>query len=121
MEGVIAVLFEEEIVCAEETHGYVVRVLERIATALKPGRTGKEVMAEAIHEAASYGCLDGMAHMGCGMASKTMPGTDRPIQEDDIIKIFLEFAGPSGFLVELGGSSRFGSRQKSNDVSLIPM
>jgi Xaa-Pro aminopeptidase len=107
MENVMAVLFDEEVSYAEETHKYVVQVLEKIAVTLKPGLTGKEVMAEAIHEAAKYGCLDGMAHMGCGMASKTMPGTDRPIHEDDTIKIFLEFAGPSGFLVELGGQFSF--------------
>jgi len=107
MEGVMSVLFDEEIMHTEETHKYVVRVLDRIATALRPGRTGKEVMAEAIYEAASHGCLDGMAHIGCGRTSKTMPGSDRQLQEDDIIKIFLEFAGPSGFLVELGGQFSF--------------
>jgi len=107
MEDVMGVLSDEEITQAEETHNYVVRILERIAAGLKPGRTEREVMAEAIYEAAKHGCLDGMAHIGCGRTSKTMPGSDRQIQEDDIIKIFLEFAGPSGFSVELGGQFSF--------------
>jgi len=102
MEEVMMTLSPEEIPQAEETHGFVARVLERIAEALKPGRTEREVLAEGIHEAALHGCLDGMVHIGTGQASKTMPGSDRRIEETDIVKLFLEFAGPSGFLVELG-------------------
>jgi len=109
MEGVMKALSPEEISQAEETHDYVVRVLERIADALEPGRTEREVLAEGMHEAARHGCLDGMAHIGTGQASKTMPGSDRRIEETDILKFFLEFPGPSGFLVELGGMFSFGN------------
>jgi len=48
-----------------------------------------------------------MAHLSHKAASGTRPPTDRRIEADDIIKVFLEFAGPSGFLVELGSVFSF--------------
>jgi Xaa-Pro aminopeptidase len=107
MQDVMIVMSEEEIALAEETHSFVVRVLDRIGEAFAPGRTEREVMAEGIHEAASLGCLDGMAHLSNKAGSGTRPGTDRRIEAGDIIKVFLEFAGPSGFLIELGGVFSF--------------
>jgi Xaa-Pro aminopeptidase len=107
MGAVMAALSDEEVLQAEETHRYLTLIWDRLARELKPGRSSREVMAEAIHEAARLGCLDGMAHIGFGRASKTMPGSDRVIREDDICKIFLEYSGPSGFEVELGGQFSF--------------
>jgi Xaa-Pro aminopeptidase len=107
MQDVMIVMSEEEIALAEETHGFVVRVLDRIGEALAPGKTEREVMAEGLHVAASLGCLDGMAHLSTKAASGTRPGTDRRFEADDIIKVFLEFSGPSGFLIELGGVFSF--------------
>jgi Xaa-Pro aminopeptidase len=107
MQDVMIVMSDEEIALAEETHGFVVRVLDRIGEALAPGKTEREVMAEGLHVAASLGCLDGMAHLSTKAASGTRPGTDRRFEADDIIKVFLEFSGPSGFLIELGGVFSF--------------
>jgi Xaa-Pro aminopeptidase len=107
MQDVMAVLSQEEITLAEETHHFVAQVMQRIKEVLAPGKTEREVMAEAIHVAAELGCLDGMAHLTHKAASGTRPPTDRQIEPDDLIKIFLEFAGPSGFLVELGGVFSF--------------
>jgi Xaa-Pro dipeptidase len=107
MQDVMIVMSEEEIGLAEETHHFVVQVQNRIKEALAPGKTEREVMAEGICVAASLGCLDGMAHLSNKAASGTRPGTDRRIEADDIIKVFLEFAGPSGFLIELGGVFSF--------------
>jgi Xaa-Pro aminopeptidase len=115
MGRVMAALTDEEVRQAEETHHYLTKIWDRLARVLKPGRTSREVMAEAIHEAASLGCFDGMAHIGFGQASKTMPGGDRIIREDDICKIFLEYAGPSGIEVELGG--QFSFREPSDMVA----
>lgn len=106
------VLSPEEISQAEETHDYVIRVLERIADALEPGSTEREVLAEGMHEAARHGCLDGMAHIGTGQASKTMPGSDRWIQENDILKFFLEFAGQVGFWLNLVACSHSAIHQR---------
>jgi Xaa-Pro aminopeptidase len=107
MQDVMAVLSQEEIALAQETHRFVTQVMQRIKEALAPGKSEREVMAEAIQVAAELGCLDGMAHLSHKAASGTRPPTDRRIEMDDIIKIFLEFAGPSGFLVELGGIFSF--------------
>jgi len=107
MQDVMVALSEEEISLAEETHHYVVRVRDRIKEAMAPGKTEREVLAEGLHEAASLGCLDGMAHLSNRAASGTRPGSDRLIKADDIIKVFLEFSGPSGFLIELGAVFSF--------------
>jgi Xaa-Pro dipeptidase len=107
MQDVMAVLSQEEIALAQETHCFVTQVMQRIKEVLAPGKTEREVMAEAMHVAAELGCLDGMAHLTHKAASGTRPPTDRQIEPDDLIKIFLEFAGPSGFLVELGGVFSF--------------
>jgi Xaa-Pro aminopeptidase len=107
MQDVMAVLSQEEIALAQETHHFVTQVMQRIKKVLAPGRSEREVMAEAIRVAAELGCLDGMAHLSHKAASGTRPPTDRRIEMDDIIKIFLEFAGPSGFLIELGGVFSF--------------
>jgi Xaa-Pro aminopeptidase len=103
----------EEVDLAEETHGCVVQVLDRIEDSLAPGKTEREVMAEATYIAASLGCLDGMAHLSHKAGSGTRPATERRIDVDDTVKVFLEFAGPNGILIELGGVFSF--RQPSDE------
>lgn len=107
VEEIMVVLSDEEIACAEETQRCVVAVLDRIGDVLAPGVTERAVLAEAIGLAASLGCLDGMAHLSPETGSGTRPGTERRIQEEDNIKVFIEFFGPSGFAVELGGVFSF--------------
>ena len=107
MQDVMVNLSEEEMALAEETHGYLVRIKDKIKDALAPGKTEREVLAAGLCEAAKLGCLDGMAHLTNRQASGTRPGSDRRITEDDIIKVFLEFSGPSGFLIELGAVFSF--------------
>jgi Xaa-Pro aminopeptidase len=85
----------------------VAQVLQRIEEVLAPGKTEREVMAEATYVAAGLGCLDGMAHLSHKAGSGTRPATGRHIEADDIVKVFLEFAGPNGFLIELGGVFSF--------------
>lgn len=107
MQHVMVNLSEEEMALAEETHGYLVRIKDKIKDAMAPGKTEREVLAAGLCEAAKLGCLDGMAHLTNREASGTRPGSERCITEDDIIKVFLEFAGPSGFLIELGAVFSF--------------
>lgn len=107
MQDVMVSLSEEEKALVEETHGYLVRIKDRIKEAMAPGKTEREVLAAGLHEAARLGCLDGMAHLTNRAASGTRPGSERRITEDDIIKVFLEFSGPSGFLIELGAVFSF--------------
>jgi len=107
IQDVMVDLSEEEMALAEETHGYLVRIKDKIKEAMAPGRTEREVLAAGLCEAAKLGCLDGMAHLTNREASATRPGSERRITEDDIIKVFLEFSGPSGFLIELGAVFSF--------------
>jgi len=107
MQDVMVNLSEEEMALAEETHGYLVRIKDKIKDAMAPGRTERQVLAAGLCEAAKLGCLDGMAHLTNRQASGTRPGSERRITEADIIKVFLEFSGPSGFLIELGAVFSF--------------
>jgi Xaa-Pro aminopeptidase len=107
MQDVMVILSDEELALAEQTHGFVVDVMERIKATLAPGKTEREVMAEAIQVAAGHGCLDGMAHLSRQEGSGTRPALARVIEPEDTIKVFLEFAGPSGFLIELGSQFSF--------------
>lgn len=107
MQDVMAVMSQEEVDQAEETHRCVAQVLDRIEKVLAPGKTEREVMAEATYVAASLGCLDGMAHLSHRTGSGTRPATERRIEADDIVKVFLEFSGPNGFLIELGAVFSF--------------
>ena len=107
MQNVMVELSQEEVDRAEQTHHFVAKVLSRIEQVIAPGKTERDVMAEAAHVAAGLGCLDGMAHLSHREGSGTRPPTDRRIDMNDIIKVFLEYSGPNGFLVELGGVFSF--------------
>jgi len=63
MQDVMVNLSEEEMALAEETHGYLVRIKDKIKDAMAPGKTEREVLAAGLCEAARLGCLDGMAHL----------------------------------------------------------
>ncbi len=81
--------------------------MRRCAAVLAPGKSERAVMAQAVATLAELGCLDGIAHLTNGTRPFFRPPTDRIIEEDDIIKVSLEFAGPSGYWVELSGVYSF--------------
>lgn len=107
MEGVMMALSDEELALAEATHGYVVQAMAAVEAALAPGKTEREVMAEAIQTAYRLGCLTGIAHLSTGPAGSIRPPSDQRFQPDDVVKVFLEFCGPFGFWIELGGIFSF--------------
>ncbi len=109
MDEVIAIKSQEEIAECAETYEYVARALHRVKEVLAPGKTEREVIAEAVHVLAKAGCLDGIAHISNGPKPYIRPPTSRVIQADDIIKVQLEYAGPSGYWMEL--SSIFSFRE----------
>jgi Xaa-Pro aminopeptidase len=74
---------------------------------LAPGKREREVMAQAVATLAELGCLDGIAHLTHGMEPFFRPPTDRVIEQNDIIKVSLEFAGPGGYWIELAGIYSF--------------
>jgi Xaa-Pro aminopeptidase len=107
IESLMIVLSPEELVMAEQTHGLVAQVFDAFQQALAPGRSEREVTAAAYQTAAAIGCYDGMVHLTHDAKSGTRPASDRLIEDKDIIKVFMEFAGPTGYLVELGGVFSF--------------
>jgi Xaa-Pro aminopeptidase len=106
-DQVMVVKSQEEIDQAAETYRFIAQAHNRIKEVLAPGKTEREVMAEAISLLAERGCLDGIAHLTNGAPPFIHPPTDRCIEADDIIKVSLEFAGPSGYWIELAGIYSF--------------
>lgn len=107
LERLMVVLSAEEIQMAEHSQALVSTVYQLFQQSLVPGRSEREVTAEAYREAAALGCYDGMIHLTHDAKSGTRPASERLIGEEDIIKVFMEFAGPSGYIVELGGICSF--------------
>lgn len=107
VDQVMAIKSREEIAHATETYGFVAQGLDRMKAVLAPGTTEREVMAEAVHLLAELGCLDGIAHISNQAPPYIGPPRDRRIEASDIIKVSLEFAGPSGYWIELAGIFSF--------------
>jgi Xaa-Pro aminopeptidase len=107
MDEIMAVKSREEIAQTAETCRFVAQALGRIRDVLSPGKTEREVMAEAIRFLADLGCLDGIAHISNEAVPYVHPAWDRRIQVEDILKVSLEFAGPAGYWVELSAVYSF--------------
>jgi Xaa-Pro aminopeptidase len=107
MDGVMAIKSPEEIAQARETYRFVAQALQLVKDELAPGKSEREVMAQAGRFLANRGCLDGIAHISNEAPPYIRPPTDRSIGLDDIIKVSLEFAGPAGYWVELAGIFSF--------------
>lgn len=101
MEDIMAIKSDEEISLAADSYRCVARALGQLKQVLGPGKTEREVIAPITGLLARMGCVDGIAHLSTQAAPYIRPPTDRQIQEDDTIKVQLEFAGPSGYWVEL--------------------
>jgi len=107
MDEIMAIKSEEEIAQMTETYNLISNALQLVKVALEPGKTEREVMSKAIGYLGEHECYDGIAHIGHHSAPNIRPATDRVIQEDDVIKISLEWAGPSGHWIELSGVYSF--------------
>ena len=106
-DQVMVVKSQEEMDQAADTYRFIAEALDRIKMVLAPGKTERQVMAEAIHLLSERGCLDGIAHLTNAAPPFIHPPTERQIDIDDIIKVSLEFAGPSGHWIELAGVYSF--------------
>lgn len=94
---------------ARAAHDRVATVFGAFRDALRPDRTERAVVADAIRIAVQLGCLEGVIHLNHDRNSGTRPATDRTIARDDIYKMFMEFLTPEGYLIELGGCFSFRS------------
>jgi Xaa-Pro dipeptidase len=79
----------------------------RFAAELRPGRSEFEVVAAAIETAALGGCTDGIAHLSTGSLPYIHPPTTRTFTADDVVKFSMEYAGPTGYWIELSGVYSF--------------
>jgi Xaa-Pro aminopeptidase len=89
------------------SHAAVALVFDAFRDALRPGRTEREIVAEAFGTAIRNGCMEGVIHLNHDRKSGTRPATARVVERDDIYKVFMEFLTPSGYLIELGGCFSF--------------
>jgi Xaa-Pro aminopeptidase len=101
------VLSAQDIGAVEASHSLVARVFDAFRDAIQPGRSERDVVADAFKVAIQSGCLEGVIHLNHDMKSGTRPATERQIRPDDIYKMFMEFLTPEGYLIELGGCFSF--------------
>jgi Xaa-Pro aminopeptidase len=102
----------EEIICLRHTSSVLRAVYGALAAELRPGVAERDVLAEAHRLARQFGCLDGIALMGRPPFKLFGAGSEVPLQRDDVIVIDLEWAGSTGYWLELRRCFSFG---KPND------
>ena len=74
--------------------------MERFVTVLEPGRTQREVAAEAARVALEGGARDMLIFIG-ESPTQYDPPEDIPLRCDDIVRYHMEICGPSGHWCEL--------------------
>ena len=100
-DDVRAVKSPMELANLAETSAILRSVYRSLEAELRPGVTHRDVMAEAHRLARQYGCLDGIAQMATRPFTALMFSSSKTLQQGDVIAIDLEWAGPSGYWVEL--------------------
>lgn len=79
----------------------------RFAAELRPGRSEFDVVAAAVETAMLGGCTDGIAHLSTGALPYIHPPTTRTFAIGDVVKFSMEYAGPTGYWIELSGVYSF--------------
>ncbi len=102
VDDVMLVKSAEELDHVRYTYNTIAGALGKFKDALAVGRSEREVMGEAVKHLYAHGCVDGIPHMTVGTRPFLRPASDRIFTEDDIVKVSLEFAGPSGPLDRTG-------------------
>ena len=106
-DDVMAVKSAEELAALADTSNRIEAGLEVLRENFAPGRSEREVMALAVHKLNELGCLDGIAHLSTEIGPFFHPPTARLFTADDVIKVSLEFSGPTGYWIELAGIYSF--------------
>jgi Xaa-Pro aminopeptidase len=107
VDDIMAIKSPVEIAAATETCNTIAHALAVFQDELAPGKSERDVMAQAVRALHERGCLDGIAHLTNGVPPFFRPPTERLIAPDDIFKVSLEFAGPAGYWIELSGMFSF--------------
>jgi Xaa-Pro aminopeptidase len=108
VETLWATLSAEDLGEVEAAHALVAEAFAAFRAALQPGRTERDVVAEAYAAAARRGCLEGIVHLSHEAGAGTRPATARRVERGDLVKMFMEFLTPQGYLIELGRCFSFG-------------
>lgn len=103
-----SVLSRAEITAAEAAHAIVAECFAAFRDALVPGLSEREVVAAAYARGVTLGCLDGIVNVSTAAGAGTHPAGERRFERGDIVKMFMEFLTPQGYLIELGGCFSFG-------------
>ncbi|MFN8724268.1 MAG: M24 family metallopeptidase [Rhodospirillales bacterium] len=107
VEDLWCVLSPEDLGAVARAHDDVARVFDAFKAALRPGRSEREVVADAFQTAIGRGALEGVIHLNHDFKAGTRPAADRRIDADDVYKMFMEFLTDDGYLVELGACFSF--------------
>jgi len=107
VEGLWCILSDADIAAVEASHARVAGIFDAFCDALRPERSERAVVADAVAVAVRSGCLEGVIHLNHDGKSGTRPATDRRIEAGDIYKMFMEFLTPEGYLIEFGGCFSF--------------
>ncbi len=95
-----------------ENHRETSRILRQVFRSLeghiRPGALEIDVMAEAHRLVRQYGCLTGIAQTGRTSLNALTLGMHAEIERDEFLSIDLEWAGPSGYWLELRRNYCFG-------------
>lgn len=107
VEAFWGILSPTDLADVATAHDRVALAFHAFRDAIRPGRSERAVVADAVQVAVQQGCLEGVIHLNNDQKSGTRPATDRLFEQDDVIKMFMEFLTPEGYLIELGGCFSF--------------
>jgi Xaa-Pro aminopeptidase len=108
-ERVRRVKSPEEIANLRDTSAAFRRMFSDLEQAIKPGVTEADLLAEATYLARRYGCKDVKAAFSKTPFRAVTYGSNRAIEPDDIVMIWIESPGNSGYWLELRRCYSFGS------------
>ena len=98
----------EEMENHRETSRILRQVFRSLEAHIRPGALEIDVMAEAHRLVRQYGCLTGIAQTGRTSLKSLTLGMHAEIERDEFLSIDLEWAGPSGYWLELRRNYCFG-------------
>ena len=97
----------EDFEAAEETHNILAKILIKFGEDLSVGRPEREVVAECLKEMTIHGCTDGVCKISTAKSGSNRPPQDRSFEKQDIVRVYMDAAGPQGYWVEVGGVFSF--------------
>ncbi|MDR7550819.1 MAG: M24 family metallopeptidase [Armatimonadota bacterium] len=106
-ERVRVIKSPEEIAGLTETCRIAVEAMARFRDVLAPGRSEREVAAEAWKVLREQGVVDGIAHISVEDPPFIRPPSSRRLTREDVVKFSMEVTGPSGYCEELAAVFSF--------------